>query len=751
MCKTCADICIFATKRCLFTIFDMIYLLKILIACITVFAVSLLPLIGAYDYEASVWTAVAALIFVPMLTPESERDSKLAIPKSILAATVYFIFANASVILAAYLRDEFCRPMDGVMYQLLIALPSVLLTSFWWGWTAQLAKRKRFRVPVYLLLPLLDLGFTLYALYNWPPIVAFGQFFGYFAGSIYDESIQVIQSLAFYRIGTGLLILCLIAGQCPHIRMVRRLAMPVLGILIAAGYHFFLSSAGILPPVGREKLAQTLWQTVESPDHAFRVHFLPKSKDRRSLEIQKSIILRNYTKDYRYLESFFQTRPPASIDIWVYPDARVKGRFIGAERTSFARVWKSETHLVQTSPDGTLARHEMSHLFAASFGQPPLRVAGAFYFPAIGWIEGLAMAAEWPINTYSLHTWSHAILQNRETFGDVSVSSLLYGFWSMPSRVAYTLAGSYVRYLIDRYGIEKVKQLSREFPGKFDEIIHVSAADSLNEWKKYISRFASDDAVALAPIVFGSSSIWTKKCARFRAKQEAEYYHCLKDQTCALDKLGLLDISENIGCISQNGGCETAPDIRQLEKLYAFYLERGPLQLRPLHTNAIRRIRALFPLFGDILYSAERHLVLNSSVQPENMNAAQLRTEIIQMLSQMDFGQLPPAARIIWLERRADMMLHAEMYYVASIIYRALMITPLPEATKRRIQIKAQAARYPESPVSQQIRIWFNTTPERRIAIAQQFVGFGFVSFQAFADGNKLVSVGVAVDAVVLM
>ncbi len=705
----------------------MLYLLKLLVIIAFIFLFSLLPLIGAYDYEAALLVALAGIVFVPILTPPLGKDAKHAALKTIVSAIVYFVFANGATILAAWIHGELCDIPSGIKYQLLISLPSVLLAALWWSWTNTISQYKRLRVPLYLLLPAIDIGFTLYALYNWPPIIAFGQFFGFFAGSIYDESIQVIQSLEFYRIGTLLLLICIFWGQRPNTGLARRILLPALGILLAAGYHIFLSQTGVLPPIGRAPFEQALWETVQAPDDAFRVHFIPASKAHDALQAQKYLVLQNYTKDYRYLEAFFNARPPQSIDIWVYPDAQTKGRYIGAIRTSFARVWKYETHLVAAPPDSTLARHEMAHLFAAAFGQAPLQVAGAYFFPSIGWIEGLAMAAEWPLNTYNLHTWSQAILQNNETFGDISLSSVLYGFWGMPSRVAYTLAGSYVRYLKDTYGIENVKKLSRELPGKFEDIIGVSASDTFENWKKYIARFSIREATELAPIVFGSTSIWTKQCARFRAKQESEYYRCLDDIECPLEQLetynnlSAMPISDD----ASPTACDDTPaDLKQLERIYQLYTVRGPIQNMPLPEQIVRHIKSQYPLFDTTLNLAiSRHTRKNlKSIPLSEQSASELRTSIHSMMLQQDWDKLPPAAQLVWLERQADMLWHAGMHTTAWQMYQSMNARPLPEQMARRIEIKAQAAHYPQSPVSEQIRIWFTTTrPADRIAIAQQY------------------------------
>ena len=609
---------------------------------------------------------------------------------------------------------------------MLISLPSNLLAALFWGCLARLAVKKRIRIPVYLFILSLDFGFAIYALYNWPPIVSFGQFFGYFAGSIYDESIDIIQSLEFYRLGTAILIVFLIFAQTSKASIPQRIILPIIGVIFAISYQLFLVYTDILPPMGREKVQKTLWQTVSSSEHAFTIHYLPKSKNRYDLNAENNRILKEFSQDYQYLKDFFGTTPPNAIDIWLYPDAKLKGQFIGAERTSFARVWKDETHLVETSPDSTLARHEMAHLFAASFGNSPLGLAGGHHIPALGWIEGLAMAAEWPIKTYNLHTWSQAILQSPDTFGEITPFKLLYGFWGMPSRIAYTLAGSYVRYLIDIYGMDKVKQLSNLMPGDYEDILGKDFQTVFDNWKTWLNQhYKNDNAIQLAPVVYSSSSIFNKHCARNQAKLNAEYIQCLTNNFCSVQELG-----ERSSCDSSN------IDLQSLERYYRLYMILGPLDNHPIIPMPLQLLnQSMNQMFSYGLNQYYQYIMTQTPVpdNPAKMRTEQLRNLLFSGILPDKIENFTPAEKLIWLERSADMLWHSGLNYPAALMYYAMYRMVLPEDMARRIEIKLVASGHPKDPVSEQILYWFTSTqPSDLIHIADQYPEVQIISYLDF-------------------
>ena len=465
----------------------MPYWMRFAIVAAITFLSAWIPLVGSYHYETAVCTALLGLLAIPMLAP-NVNDATLArkgktVALCLSSAALFFVVANGIYLAFSLFTDNLCDIVQGMKFQLLIALPSNLLAAAIVAWGQTVFKNRLPRVVFYLLFVAIDFGFVLYALYNWPPIVAFGQFIGYFAGSIYDESIDVFNGLLAYRLGTFAIVILWIYGACG--RLWRQLLIPIVCIAFAFGYHVYLAHTGQIPSMARNALDSALWAKIDTPNYC--VHYVPRSKNRTDMAKERARIARDYERDYQTLKTFFHTEPIKKMTIWHYPDAETKGRYLGARRTSFARLWKNEIHVVEGSADSTLPRHEMAHLFAASFSTSTLGVAGG-WFPSLGWTEGLAMAAEWPLDSHDLHDWAYGILRNKELFGHIEPVDLMYGFWGLPSRVAYTLAGSFVRWLVDHYGIETVKQMSNIMPGDYEEKFGVSFRNLFELWQRDILR-----------------------------------------------------------------------------------------------------------------------------------------------------------------------------------------------------------------------------------------------------------------------
>lgn len=639
----------------------MLTLIKIAAAIFVTLLVQCLPLVGAYHYESALSIALVGVLFVPIITPRRDQASQFWFSRACAVTLLYWILANIVAVIVAWLRNDLCDLAAGLHYQLLIPLPALLLSTAVWGWSASLSRFGSVRVLSYLLVVALDFGFALYALYQWPPLVAFGHFFGYFAGSIYDEAINVQTALCLYRVGTLVVMLCFLFAQRQGIRLWKRLSLAMLALIFAAGYHVALATLEHIPPMGRGALQTTLWQSIEAQDGAWIVHYRPHARNAAERLRHENQLRSAYERDFRLLEQFFQTRPSAPIHIWLYPTYDTKARFLAARNTSFARVWKHEIHLVESDPFSTTPRHEMAHLFAETFGNRPLGLAGAWGIPAMGWVEGLAMAAEWPFDAYDLHTWSAALLSQSQT-APLSPLGLIYGFWSMPPRAAYTLVGSYVRWLVDTYGMDKVKRLSQSSPGQFDDIIADDFYATFRAWQTFLRQKQDKRANALAELVFSTRSIWTKSCARASASQNQAFYRCLNDMNCSDATL--------------DACAQPADTLPALERDWQRYMAEGPLQ------------------------SAFPHA------------ASDRRTAILQKLDALDTEAFSPLETLIWDERRADMLWHGGWYVPAAFAYRAILSRPLPKNIARRIEIKHQAALYANHPVSADIRRWFAETDE---------------------------------------
>jgi tetratricopeptide (TPR) repeat protein len=204
--------------------------------------------------------------------------------------------------------------------------------------------------------------------------------------------------------------------------------------------------------------------------------------------------------------SAFSLLHQARITSYVYPNAETKGRFIGAANTNIAKPWLSELHVTRQTVEPTL-KHELVHVVAGRFGIPVIKAN-----LSTGLVEGLAMAIEWDWGNRTLHQYA-AAMRRFNVEPDIEGLMTFTGFASSSSSVSYVLAGSFCRYLIDRYGMRAMTQLYRT--GDYMKLYGRTLEELIAEWHGYLDRVTvPEDDRALVDILFRRPAIFGKVCAR---------------------------------------------------------------------------------------------------------------------------------------------------------------------------------------------------------------------------------------------
>ena len=200
------------------------------------------------------------------------------------------------------------------------------------------------------------------------------------------------------------------------------------------------------------------------------------------------------------------------IDVYLYPSIKVKGRLTGAGTTSVAPVWLTgpQIHML-VSELGRSFDHELAHVFSREFGgyvtNASLRV---------GLVEGFAVAMEAPDGLPDIDSQVKVIIDDAEGVGRYGAEKLKGliaspAFWLNRGAVAYTVSGSFVRWLIQTHGAQ---QFEHVYAGEdFQDVYSARFEDLIGEWKEYI-RGLPDDPVAssLGAARFTVPSLFEKSC-----------------------------------------------------------------------------------------------------------------------------------------------------------------------------------------------------------------------------------------------
>jgi tetratricopeptide (TPR) repeat protein len=414
------------------------------------------------------------------------------------------------------LRVRNCDPGVGLAFWALIPTGAAL-TGAALAWTAGAPApgSHRGRVALGAAAILANAAWFGWRLYAEPTIVGNQWLIGYFSGSIYDEALAVPRALAWYRLEGALAAAAALSGlewlrrvgrggDTARVGAVAAIACLLWGGAVGAEerYDVDIDRAEIVAELGGE--LETEHFVITYPANA---RFA-----RRAAELGRDAEFR-----YAELAAYLQTDPVdyfgRKVRIFVYSGTEQKGRLMGARRTLIAKIWLGEIHITWSGEGDHLLAHELAHVFSAPFGSGPFLVSAQNVVGVnMGLVEGLATAADWPPGELTPHEASAAMRQMKlapDLTGLISAA----GFWTQASGKAYTLMGSFVRWLIDTKGIARFKRAYAD--GDFEAAYGVGGAQLVDEWEAFLDGMEVDARQrALAEYRYTRPSIFGKVCAR---------------------------------------------------------------------------------------------------------------------------------------------------------------------------------------------------------------------------------------------
>jgi tetratricopeptide (TPR) repeat protein len=421
-----------------------------------------------------------------------------------LSSTLYALFSTE------------CDPFELVGFYPLLTLPSAVLAATAGVLCGFGGRRAGQGVLAYTGLVLLSGLHTAWPIVFGPQVYAFNHFLGHLPGPLYDEALAVTPRLGWFRLETLLLsaLLALLTALCLDVRS-GRLSRPRrspaswvgVAVLVAAVAVFEARGPALGLRMTHAALSEELGGIRDTPH--FRLHY-PRGMDREAVER----MVRDLEFRHMQLSGFLGGAPSERLHVYLYRDEAEKQRLVGAGRTQFAKPWLYELHIHERGFPHTSLHHELAHVMAASVGSGPFRVTTRFgLWPLMGVIEGFAVAADDPIQgELTLHEWA-AGMRRQKLAPDMRKLMGTEGFYqSAPSR-AYTVAGSFLRYLADTYGAEKVRGLYAH--ADFRHAYGRSLDELVTEWERFLDSLPLDeDDISRAFLRFRTGSLFSRTCAR---------------------------------------------------------------------------------------------------------------------------------------------------------------------------------------------------------------------------------------------
>jgi len=234
-------------------------------------------------------------------------------------------------------------------------------------------------------------------------------------------------------------------------------------------------------------------------------------------------ILKEHEWHYQRIVEELELKNPPKVVSYVYPTPQEKTRMTGVGGSVFAKPWMSMIHVEYSKENIMALKHELTHILAGEFGKQVAR----FSFQA-GLSEGLSEAVEWEAGSLTHHQWAQSILEGKIDHRASPIYTMRNeGFFGQRVTVSYYISGSFVRWLIDTYGLDNYKVLFRKAgvifsDGPYKAVYGKTLNELTEEWLEFLKTYPkADDGTATAQYMFQSPAFTEQRCSHEVAERSA--------------------------------------------------------------------------------------------------------------------------------------------------------------------------------------------------------------------------------------
>ena len=517
----------------------------------------LLPLTKIFGYEYSVANSVllvflSGIFSIRLLTNFPSQESKKTVTKSLIFAGLFFILLPAVISVTNSFFAVKCSLLDGFIFYLVITVPAFIIGSSL-GFFINIIF-KRFGILVFIILFFMILLIPLVEFYFNPQVYFFNPILAYLPGTIYDEALSVGVKLIIYRVlnliffGSILYVTYQMYYRKNH---TTKKFLVFIVVLISSLFVYFSPIFGY--STDKARIEKELTGTIDTPH--FIIHYSPKvNKDL----INDIAIHHEYY--YKVLSGFFNVALNKKIESFLFLNDEQKKRLFGSANADVAKPWLLQIYISYEDYNTTL-KHELAHCFTSAFAHGLFKVADNFN-PYL--IEGAAVAADPIYDENDIHFMA-ALAYHFGYKTDLKHLFNFLSFFKQTSSISYIFAGSFSKYLVDKYGIEKYKKLYSDLDFKK---IYGTTIDTLNmDYSKFLDKIQTKGNADKAYYYFGRKSIFYKVCPRYIASRLIDAWELYREKKYEEAR----DIFENIYKLGKNysaliGMAECESEIGQNDK-----------------------------------------------------------------------------------------------------------------------------------------------------------------------------------------
>ncbi|HVO72931.1 MAG TPA: hypothetical protein VMT35_02845 [Ignavibacteriaceae bacterium] len=469
-----------------------------------------LPLTTYFSFEYSLCNSVlivflSGIFAVKYLRSDDPLESKHErIWYNLFPAAAAFILIPLLIGIINSLLSISCSLTEGLMFYLVIAVPAVII-GFSLGMLSAVLLKK-FNLILFLLIYFLLLISPILEIYLNPQVYFYNPIIAYFPGTVYDEALSIDMKLILYRLFNIIyfgIIFILAYRSFFKIGGLTKTAVLLFVILFGAGFIYFSPSLGYSTTL--ITLQDKLSKEIETP------HFFIRYSPGADEKFIKSLAL-HHEYFYEELKDYLKCEPAQKIRSFVFASRDDKKEFIGSANADIAKPWLYQIYTVSENYDETL-KHEIAHCFSAEFGTGMFKLADNFN-PSL--IEGIASAAD-PLFDENYVDYAAAIAYKNGYRINLNDLFGYFSFFGNVSTLSYVYAGSFTKFLITSYGIEKYKRLYSNLD--FREVYGISMEMLSRQFFTFLKEINTENTRNQAKYYYGRKSIFYKTCPRYAANE----------------------------------------------------------------------------------------------------------------------------------------------------------------------------------------------------------------------------------------
>jgi len=453
------------------------------------------PLTSVFSYEYSALFALILFFASAIVTLQNATIGKNKILYLFLLFLVPFFIAGFTNLFSGA-----CPFAPGIKFYLLITFPALLLGTATGIFSASLTKGKIKRTALVLFFFLLFAGVNIVEFYLYPQVYFFNQIILFFPGTVYDPLIKITPEWLFYRFFTFIFV-----GFLFYLSRFKRRGFTRFMIFTFVFLLFVALKPRLHFATDEQRLTGILNKKTESKHFLFFM-------DSTIASNKAEYFVNSAEFFYNELKSKLNLTPEKKVTVFLFANSEQKARFFGSRNADVAKIWLRQIYVEQKAFDSNF-EHELAHIFSRGLGK------GIFKMPAgynPGLLEGFATALTDNFDESEIDY--PAALDFRIT-RKMPLPELFQGFsfYSLSSVKAYGYAGSFMKYLKDKFGTDKMKKIYST--GEFRAVYGVTLDSLVKGYKAFLSNLTVQADSGSWLIYFGRTPVIKRYCFRTVAEQ----------------------------------------------------------------------------------------------------------------------------------------------------------------------------------------------------------------------------------------